>query len=111
LLTFISELRLIVQNDAQQRAVDGQVSVVLNEALSVPKTPSTGFAIASESEHDCWMFAIPLQDVRCAILLVISLRAQCHQTIQRRSGVEGAIGAELFLQCEQFWTSWLFSER
>src|SRR5439155_26165599 len=26
--------------------------------LSVPKTPSIGFAIASESEHDCWMIAI-----------------------------------------------------
>jgi hypothetical protein len=26
--------------------------------VSVPKTPSVGFAIAGESEHDCWTFAI-----------------------------------------------------
>jgi hypothetical protein len=32
--------------------------------LSVPKTPSVGFAIAGESEHDCWMFAIAFLFVR-----------------------------------------------
>jgi hypothetical protein len=32
--------------------------------LSVPKTPSIGFSIASESEHDCWMFAIAFLFVR-----------------------------------------------
>jgi hypothetical protein len=32
--------------------------------LSVPKTPSIGFAIAGESEHDCWMFAIAFLFVR-----------------------------------------------
>lgn len=31
---------------------------------SVPKNPSIGFAIASESKHDCWMFAIALLFVR-----------------------------------------------
>src|SRR5215211_8833734 len=30
----------------------------------VPKTPSIGFAMASESEHDCWMFAIAFLFVR-----------------------------------------------
>ena len=43
-------------------------NVVMNIAdrdrLSVPKTPSIGFAIASESEHDCWMFAIAFLFVR-----------------------------------------------
>jgi hypothetical protein len=33
-------------------------------ALSVPKTPSIGFANLGESEHDCWMFAIALLFVR-----------------------------------------------
>jgi hypothetical protein len=33
-------------------------------SLSVPKTPSIGFAIASESEHDCWMLAIAFLFVR-----------------------------------------------
>ena len=33
-------------------------------ALSVPKTPSIGFAIASESEHDCWIIAIAFLFVR-----------------------------------------------
>ena len=28
--------------------------------LAVPKTPSIGFAIAGESEHDYWMFAIAI---------------------------------------------------
>jgi hypothetical protein len=32
--------------------------------LSVPKTPSIGFAITSESEHDCGMFAIAFLLVR-----------------------------------------------
>ena len=32
--------------------------------LSVPKTPSIGFANAGESEHDCWMFAIAFLFVR-----------------------------------------------
>jgi hypothetical protein len=32
--------------------------------VSVPKTPSVGFAIAGESEHDCWMFAIAFLFVR-----------------------------------------------
>ena len=32
--------------------------------LSVPKTPPIGFAIAGESEHDCWMFAIAFLFVR-----------------------------------------------
>jgi hypothetical protein len=32
--------------------------------LSVPKTPSIGFAISGESEHDCWMFAIAFLFVR-----------------------------------------------
>ena len=32
--------------------------------LSVPKTPSVGFAIAGESEHDCWMFSAALLFVR-----------------------------------------------
>jgi hypothetical protein len=32
--------------------------------LSVPKTPSTGFANLGESEHDCWMFAIVFLFVR-----------------------------------------------
>src|SRR5450631_4431935 len=32
--------------------------------LSVPKTPSIGFAIAGESEHNCWMFAIAFLFVR-----------------------------------------------
>jgi len=35
-----------------------------DEGLSVPKTPSIGFAIAGESEHDCWMFAIAFLFVR-----------------------------------------------
>ena len=34
------------------------------ERVSVPKTPSVGFAIAGESEHDCWMFAIAFLFVR-----------------------------------------------
>ena len=32
--------------------------------LSVPKTPSIGFANPGESEHDCWMFAIAFLFVR-----------------------------------------------
>src|SRR5450759_2712543 len=32
--------------------------------LSVPKTPRIGFAIAGESKHDCWMFAIAFLFVR-----------------------------------------------
>jgi hypothetical protein len=32
--------------------------------LSVPKTPSIGFANTGESEHDCWMFAIAFLFVR-----------------------------------------------
>ena len=32
--------------------------------LSVPKTLSMGFSITSESEHDCWMFAIAFLFVR-----------------------------------------------
>jgi hypothetical protein len=32
--------------------------------VSVPKTPSIGFAIANESEHDYWMFAIAFLFVR-----------------------------------------------
>jgi hypothetical protein len=32
--------------------------------VSVPKTPSVGFPIAGESEHDCWMFAIAFLFVR-----------------------------------------------
>jgi hypothetical protein len=32
--------------------------------VSVPKTPSIGFAIASESEHDCWMIATAFLFVR-----------------------------------------------
>jgi hypothetical protein len=32
--------------------------------VSVPKTPSIGFANTGESEHDCWMFAIAFLFVR-----------------------------------------------
>jgi hypothetical protein len=32
--------------------------------VSVPKTPSIGFAIANESEHDCWMIATAFLFVR-----------------------------------------------
>jgi hypothetical protein len=32
--------------------------------VSVPKTPSVRFAIAGESEHDFWMFAIAFLFVR-----------------------------------------------
>jgi hypothetical protein len=38
--------------------------------VSVPKTPFIGFAIASESEHDCWMFAIAFLFVRVLLLQV-----------------------------------------
>src|SRR5476651_2711294 len=37
---------------------------LISSSLSVPKTPSIGFAIAGESEHDCWMFAIAFLFVR-----------------------------------------------
>jgi hypothetical protein len=35
--------------------------------VSVPKTPSIGFANPGESEHDCWMFAIAGVSVAAAI--------------------------------------------
>src|SRR5665811_1514186 len=39
-------------------------SCIGQEPLSVPKTPSIGFAIAGESEHDCLMFVIAFLVVR-----------------------------------------------
>src|ERR1019366_8874380 len=38
--------------------------IASNCDLSVPKTPAIGFAIAGESEHDCWTFAIAFLFVR-----------------------------------------------
>jgi hypothetical protein len=38
--------------------------LIAQAKVSVPKTPSIGFAIAGESEHDCWMFAIAFLFVR-----------------------------------------------
>src|ERR1035437_6649891 len=54
---------------AQSACDDGAIDTIpiadqIVRRLSVPKTPSIGFAIASESEHDCWMFAITFLFVR-----------------------------------------------
>jgi hypothetical protein len=64
--------------------------------LSVPKTPSIGFAIAGESEHDYWMFAIAFLFVRvlCDCFKsrrrleaeVLVLRHQLNVLQQRRIG-------------------------
>ena len=40
------------------------------QVLSLPKTPSIGFAIASESEHDCRMIGIAFLFVRIWLTLL-----------------------------------------
>jgi hypothetical protein len=53
----------IVDDAKAEFSAHGKHGDVLPQ-LSVPKTPSVGFAIAGESEHDCWMFAIVFLFVR-----------------------------------------------
>src|SRR5476649_605541 len=53
-----------LQQRAPHRLCLTWIDRALFVSLSVPKTPSIGFAIAGESEHDCWMFTIAFLFVR-----------------------------------------------
>jgi hypothetical protein len=60
----INDLRPNVAKVLHPRQPRKTGQVGSRERLSVPKTPSIGFAIAGESEHDCGMFAIAFLFVR-----------------------------------------------
>jgi hypothetical protein len=65
--------------------------------LSVPKTPSIGFAIAGESEHDCWMFAIAF--------LFVRVLCDCFKSRRPPESTKSAVTAEnRSLDMFQIWT-------
>ena len=59
---FLGEWRLIADIRKPTRLLAADCA--RTEAVSVPETLSIGFAIAGESEQDCWMFAIAFLFVR-----------------------------------------------
>src|SRR5450759_3940964 len=59
---------------------------MMAQLLSVQKTPAIGFAIAGESEHDCWMFTI--------VFLFVRVLCDCFKSRRRLNVVDGCIPSD-----------------